>query len=107
MTYCVWALLLVISQQVKKTDVQNKITIVIILGAERYSLWRVCAREERRGCEKTERNRVERKKGGVRASMYLVLSCKNAVRKEGSEPEGELGIEEKRGFPPCQPSLCS
>lgn len=30
--------------------------------------------------------------------MYLVLSYKNAVRKRGSEPEGEVGTEKKKGF---------
>lgn len=39
--------------------------------------------------------------------MYLVLSQKNAARKRGSEPEGEVGIERKGGFPSCQPPLCS
>lgn len=73
------------------TDSQNKISVVIIPEAE----------NGRRGLR--QRNKIEggKRGGGAgvgRASMYLVLSYKNAVRKK-SEPEGEVGKERKRGFP--------
>lgn len=41
------------------------------------------------------------KRGGGRASIYFHAVIENTVRKGGSEP-GEVGIERKRGFPPCQ-----